>query len=217
MAGAEAQAPGGLRPEPGQALGLFPLQTVLFPGGLLPLKVFEARYLDLIGRCLRSGRPFGVVALQQGAEVGGTAGVKLHDVGVLAQIEEVDAQQAGILLVRCRGLERFRLLEPAQRQADGLWCAPVEELPADEVQVPQPAHAGSVRALEQALQALQERGQSPVTGPLRLDDAGWVANRWCELLPVSLAAKQKLMELDEPGVRLRLVDEFLRSKGVIGS
>ena len=219
MAAAEG-AGGGAGPAgaaSGSPLGLFPLQTVLFPGGLLPLKIFEARYLDLVGRCLRSGQPFGVVALQQGAEAGSSAGVKLHEVGVLARIEDVDAQQAGILLLRCRGLERFRLLEPARRQADGLWSAPVEELPADEEQAPPPAHAASVRALEQALKALKEQGSSPVWEPLRLDDAGWVANRWCELLPVSLAAKQKLMELDDPGVRLRLVDEFLRSKGVLGA
>ena len=207
--------------EPGageaRALGLFPLQTVLFPGGVLPLKVFEARYLDLVGRCLRSGEPFGVIGLQQGAEAGSGAGVRLHEVGVLARIEDVDAQQAGILMLRCRGLERFRLLEPATRQADGLWCAGVEELPADDVQAPAPEMAATVRALARALQALQERGQSPVHGPLQLEDAGWVANRWCELLPVSLAAKQKLMELDDPGVRLRLVDEFLRSKGALGA
>ena len=99
-------------------LPLVPLQTVLFPGGLLPLKVFEARYLDLVGHCLRSGEPFGVVCMSRGAEAGDTPeGVRIERVGVLARIEDVDAEQAGILKVRCIGGSRFRLREAPAQQA----------------------------------------------------------------------------------------------------
>ena len=117
---------GGGAPEAGDAavLPLFPLQTVLFPGGLLMLKVFEARYLDLVTRCLRSGHPFGVVCLRQGREVGRSNGpVLFEDMGVQARIDEVDGEQAGILKVRCLGLERFRLAGRPTQQPDGLWQA----------------------------------------------------------------------------------------------
>lgn len=198
------------------ALPLFPLQLVLFPGGLLPLKIFEARYLDMISRCLRSGEPFGVLCLVQGAEAGRAAkATRVEQVGVRAKIDDVDAEQPGILRVNCTGLERFRLLESPQQQSDGLWVGQVELLEADEVRAPAPAMTGTVQALAQAAQTLKAQGPLPFAEPLRLHDAGWVANRWCELLPISLAARQKLMELDDPTVRLQLVDEFLRSKQVV--
>lgn len=198
-------------------LALFPLSTVLFPGGLLQLKVFEARYLDLIGRCLREQAPFGVVCLAQGAEVGAQAqGVHLENVGVLARIDAVDADQPGILRVRCTGTRRFRLAAAPTQQADGLWTAPVELLPEEAVRPPTPALRASAEALAQAAATLRQQGSPlPFHEPLQLDDAGWVANRWCELLPISLAARQKLMELDDPLTRLQLVDEFLRSRQVI--
>src|SRR5678810_148196 len=88
---------------------LFPLRTVLFPDGLLELKIFEARYLDLMSRCLRESTPFGVVALRAGTEARSAAGdtVELHAAGTLAELIDVDIAQAGILLVRSRGTRRF--------------------------------------------------------------------------------------------------------------
>jgi Lon protease-like protein len=200
-------------------LPLFPLQTVLFPGGRLPLKVFEARYVDLVGRCLRSGEPFGVVALRQGAEVGARApGQEMEAVGTLASIEEVDAEQPGILLVRCSAGRRFRLTgAPAQRR-DGLWTAAARLLPEDPVVAPPAELAATVQALARLAESLGTRGMEPPwTGPLRHDDAGWVANRWCELLPIALGTRQKLMELEDPAARLGLVDGFLRSRGIVKS
>ena len=201
----------------GQALlPLFPLQSVLFPGGLLMLRVFEARYLDLVARCLRSGSGFGVVCLRQGREVGrGPDPVQFESVGVHARIEEVDGEQAGILKLRCLGLERFRLEGPPVQQADGLWQATVSEVEPDPHHVPGPAVFETVKALSNAIGALRERGQLPFVEPFRLDDAGWVANRWCELLPIPLAAKHKLMALEDPVVRLSLVDGYLRDKQVV--
>jgi Lon protease-like protein len=197
------------------ALPLFPLQTVLYPGGALGLKVFEPRYLDLMGRCLRESAPFGVVALRQGGEVRkpGEA-VELEACGVLAEVDEVDAPQAGILQVRARGTQRFRI-ESSEQRGDGLWVAKVDLIDDDDALAPGESLIGTVRGLASAIGKLREQGTEPFLEPYRFDDAGWVANRWCEILPISLAAKQKLMELDDPLVRLQLVDEFLRTKGVI--
>jgi len=194
---------------------LFPLQTVLFPGGLLNLKVFEARYLDLMATCLRESRPFGVVSLRSGTEVQrGETKVALAPIGVMAELLDVDSAQAGILQVRCRGTRRFAV-SGAHQQADGLWLAASRPLPDDDPVAPSPGLLETVKGLANAIASLKSQGTEPFLLPFRFDDAGWVANRWCEILPISLAAKQKLMELDDPLVRLQLVDEFLRGKGVV--
>ena len=203
-------------------LPLFPLGTVLFPGGLLPLKVFEARYLDLMSRCIRSGEPFGVVCITQGAEVerdrrGGASATstRIEEIGVLARIDDVDAEQPGILMVRCTGTTRFRLLEAPTQQSGGLWTAPAQALPDDAVVQPEPSMAATVEALRQAAASLPAEAHQRFGVPVCWDDAAWVANRWCELLPLPLPAKQRLMVLDEPTLRLKLIDDFLRSRKVI--
>lgn len=203
-----------MSPQSSFDLPLFPLRTVLFPDGLLSLKVFEARYLDLVGTCLREGSPFGVVALRHGAEVRGAGAVRFEALGTMAELIDVDSAQAGILHVRCRGTRRFDVQGSHQRD-DGLWVARAAWVPDDDAVVPREALHGSVRGLASAIATLKAQGAEPFLAPYRFDDAGWVANRWCELLPISLAAKQKLMELRDADVRLQLVDEFLRSKGVV--
>lgn len=197
-------------------LPLFPLQSVLFPGGLLGLNVFEARYLDLITDCLRNRRHFGVVALRSGGEVRrGPEAVSFEPAGTLAELISADSEQPGILTVRCRGTRRFRVLSSRQ-QPDGLWLAQTEAIEDDEALAPDESLIDTVRALASAIPTLKnDKNESRFLEPYRFDDAGWVANRWCEILPISQAAKQKLMELPDPMVRLELVDDFLRSKGVI--
>lgn len=198
-------------------LPLFPLQSVLFPGAQLHLRVFEARYLDLVSRCLREKQPFGAICLRQGSEVrGNDEAVLLESTGVLARLEEVDAEQAGVLRVRCLGAQRFEIDEPMQ-QPDGLWTARAWLIDDDPIVAPPEAMVATVRALANAIGALERKAGSPFLKPYRFDDAGWVANRWCELLPISLAAKQKLMALEDPVMRLRLVDEYLRGKGVVSA
>ena len=196
-------------------LPLFPLQAVLFPDGLLSLKVFEARYLDLMARCLRDRAGFGVVGLKRGSEVHRPdQPVVFEPVGTKAELIDVDSAQAGILLVRCRGGERFDI-QSSRRQGDGLWLAETTPIAADEKVPPPPALGGAVRGLIDAIAALDGQGTQPFLVPHRFDDAGWVANRWCEILPIPLAARQRLMELRDPLVRLEIVDDFLRSKGVV--
>jgi Lon protease-like protein len=197
-------------------LPLFPLQTVLFPGAVLWLKVFEARYLDLMTRTLRERQPFGVICLKQGSEAGRSAkAVQMEEVGVLATVEEVDADQPGLLRVRCSGTQRFRRLADPVQLDNGLWVCSAERIADDPVRMPGPAMLATVEALAGAIRTLTEQGRTPFAQPYRLDDAGWVANRWCELLPVPLTAKQKLMELDDPVIRLSIVDGFLRDKKVV--
>ena len=197
-----------------EPLPLFPLQAVLFPGGLLGLKVFEARYLDLVSACLRTRQPFGVVCLRQGSDAGRGA-VRVEPVGTLAHIDEVDGEQAGILQLRCSGGSRFELAAAPEQRSNGLWTAAVSPLPDDPAEAPAPEMLATVAALAKAIASLKAQGNLPFLEPYRLDDAGWVANRWCEILPITLAAKQRLMALESPSIRLKLVDEFLRGKQVV--
>ena len=202
------------RAGPWIALPLFPLGTVLCPGGLLPLKVFEARYLDLISHCLRTRTPFAVVRIRQGQELRGTAKTLLESIGVLAHLQEVDAEQPGILRVRCQGGLRVHLGATRQRD-DGLWLAEATAGPPDADQPVPAALQPSADALAKAIDSLAAQDHHPFLQPHRLADAGWVANRWCEILPISDAAKQRLMALDEPVLRLQLVQDYLQGKGLL--
>lgn len=190
------------------ALDLFPLNAVLFPEGRLPLRVFEARYMDMVSRCLREGRQFGVCAIASGREVGDPA--VPHRVGTEARIVECDMSQAGILNVVARGERRFRILAH-EVQADGLLTGTVAWL-ADPAGCPVPdAQADLVPLLEAMLGQLGER----VARPYRFDDAGWVGARYAELLPISRAARQALLELDDVVSRLEIIQTFLRQRRLL--
>jgi Lon protease-like protein len=200
-----------------QSLPLFPLGTVLFPGGVLSLKVFEVRYLDMIGKCHKAGAPFGVVSLTQGQEVRqpGARREAFASVGTLATIAEIDTPRPGLMLVRAEGAQRFRITASDQLR-HGLWVADVQRLDMDKpVPIPDDLKV-TADALGRLIQSLQMRddGQVPVAAPWRLDDCGWVANRWCELLPLPVALKQRMMELDNPLVRLELVSDVLSRTGI---
>ena len=201
-----------------QSLPLFPLATVLFPGGVLPLRIFEVRYLDMIGRCQRTGAPFGVVSLTQGSEVRQPGREEAFAaVGTLATITQFDTPQPGLMTIRASGTQRFRITARDQLK-HGLWVANVERL-APDLSVPIPADLQlTADALRKLIDSLQQKAapseQIPLQGPWRLDDCGWVANRWCELLPLPVQMKQRLMELDNPLVRLELVSDVLTRTGI---
>ncbi|MEO8523975.1 MAG: LON peptidase substrate-binding domain-containing protein [Caldimonas sp.] len=199
-------------PLPDASLPLFPLQTVLFPDGLLELKIFEIRYLDLMSRCMREQRPFGVVALKTGIERRvPNESVALYEVGTLAELIEVDSTEANILLVRCRGTQRF-VLGATRQEADGLWLGEATGMADDPAVAPGAAHGNAVKSLADAIRALEAQGAHPFLAPHRFDNVGWVANRWCEILPLPLEAKQHLMTLVDPAARLDIVDSLMRSK-----
>lgn len=201
------------------SLPLFPLGSVLFPGGLLALRVFEVRYLDMVRKCHQAGAPFGVVALTQGREVrqAGAPEEQFNDVGTLAVIEQIDTPQPGLITLLCRGSQRFRITQRSHLP-HGLWIADVGHIDPDlMVPIPQDLRKAST-ALAQVLHTLKQRDPDTPTAIVptaaQLDDCGWVANRWCELLPVPLELKQRLMELDNPLVRLELVGDVLERTGI---
>ena len=201
-----------------QSLPLFPLSAVMFPDGLLSLRVFEVRYLDMIAKCRKAGAPFGVVSLTQGNEVRQPGSQEAFaQVGTLATIHDFEQPQPGLMLVRATGAQRFRITASDQLK-HGLWVADVERLVPD-MAVPIPDDLQpTADALERLIQSLQLKadhpGPMPLLAPFKLGDCGWVANRWCELLPLPVALKQRLMELDNPLVRLELVSDVLTRTGI---
>jgi uncharacterized protein len=201
------------------AIPLFPLQTVLFPDGYLPLQIFEVRYLDMVKRCIEHKEDFGVVALVQGDEVRKPDQHEtLCAVGTMAHIGEWKALMPGLLQVRCRGRQRFRIVA-AEQLKHGLWMAEVAHI-EDDMPVPVPSDQQDVAdSLGILIQTLQERGipagQMPMQAPYRLQEAGWVANRWCELLRLSLAQKQLLLAQENPVLRLELVQDVMVEHGLL--
>lgn len=201
------------------SIPLFPLATVLFPDGVLPLQVFEVRYLDMIGKCIASGSPFGVVLLTHGSEVRTPeGGEQFEQSGTLATVQETVESSPGLLKVTCRGASRFRIVSSERRQ-NGLWTAEVELLEGD-FAIPVPSELqGASDALDRVLESLGEIPEDrwPMLPPFQLDDCGWVANRWCDLLPLPSAQKQMLLMLDSPVIRLELLHDMLDEHGLITS
>jgi Lon protease-like protein len=181
---------------------LFPLNTVLFPGGRLPLRIFEQRYMDMAKACLRDGSPFGVCLIREGSEVGAPATPAA--VGCLARIAQWDMPQLGLLQVMAVGEQRFRIVERTV-EASGLARASVDLLGGDS-DAPVPAScAGCVRLLERVIE--QQAGL--FEPPHRLDSASWVGSRLAEILPLPLAAKQELLELSDARTRLERLNSLL--------
>lgn len=201
-------------------LPLFPLQTVLFPGGVLPLRVFETRYVDMVRERMKANAPFGVVAIRSGAEVGTAA--KTFTIGTLATIVEWDMPELGVLLLQTRGGERFRILD-TRVQANQLVEARIELLTSQTATDTSDALAVCSNVLEVVINDLLERSQAqsgetfinPFPEPHELQVPGWVANRWSEMLPISLEDKQSLLELEDDGERLLKVEQYLRENGVM--
>jgi Lon protease-like protein len=184
-------------------VALFPLNTVLFPGGRLPLRIFEQRYMDMAKACLRDGARFGVCLIREGREVGAPA--IPAEVGTLARIGAWDMAQLGLLEITALGEQRFRILE-RRVQADGLARGSIEILPQEE-DAPIPQNCmGCVKLLERVIE--QQAGL--FEPPHRLDSASWVGARLAELLPLPLPAKQELLELSDARERIERLNALLR-------
>ena len=178
-------------------LPLFLLNTVLFPDGRLPLRVFERRYMDMVSRCLKSGRPFGVCLIQFGQEVGEAA--VPHIVGTRAHMTNWDMAQTGILDIVVRGGQRFRVFQ-SHVQDDGLVTAVVELFPDIPLTPVPEKHRKLVELLRRIFADLGEDDYFP---PADWSNADWVANRLAELAPISRVHKQNLLELPDPVTRLK--------------
>ncbi len=188
-------------------LPLIPLQTVLFPGGRLPLRIFEQRYMDMAKACLRDGTSFGVCLIREGREVGQPA--LPEAVGCIARIVEWDMPQLGLLQVVARGERRFRI-RGRRVQADGLALAGAELLDY-ESDAPLDAQADlCARVLRRMVDAAPA---GLVELPPRYDSSVWVSARLAELLPLSLASKQRLLEMADARDRLEILRRLISSSG----
>jgi len=182
-------------------LPLFPLNTVLFPGGRLPLRIFEQRYMDMAKACLKDGSPFGVCLIREGSEVGEPA--IPADVGTLARITTWDMPQLGVLQVLAVGSQRFRIRE--RRVAPGgLARGDVELMDADQDAAIPESCARCVKILQRVVDE-----QPDLLEPPQMASASWVGSRLAELLPLPLEAKQELLELTDARARLERINALL--------
>jgi Lon protease-like protein len=192
-----------------ETLPLFPLNTVLFPGGVLPLRVFEERYMEMTKACLRDSTLFGVCLIREGEEVGKPA--VPESVGCAARITDWDMQQLGLLQIRAEGQYRFRILS-TEDNGHGLLIARAEPIPAEEPAAV-PAHLAACGNVLRAV--VSDMGEKTFTQPLEFDNAVWLGYRLSELLPIKVAAKQRLLELTDPLARLEVLGDFMRSQKLI--
>jgi Lon protease-like protein len=185
-------------------LPLFPLQTVLLPGGPLALRVFEPRYVDMVARCLRGANRFGVVAIREGAEVGEATP---YECGTSAEIVDWSQEPGGLLTIVAHGRDSFRT-GALRREPDGLYVAEVAWLPPLEPRPLPRSRAAFATLLERLIE------QSPLHRalPAAFDDATWVGARLIELLPLPLSLKQSLLELTDPELRLDRLATVLEAR-----
>ena len=183
---------------------LFPLNTVLFPGGPLPLRVFEPRYLDMISQCMKEDSPFGVLLIKEGGETGPAT---TREVGTLAKVVDWYQGSDGILGITAVGTERFRLLS-AEQQADGLYVGEVETISPPPAATIPAEFSNLPNILETVLDDLGRLYESLERRPA---DATWVAWRFVEILPVDLDEKQSVLESDDIDGCLRMIEQVLHS------
>jgi Lon protease-like protein len=194
-------------------LPLFPLQTVLFPGGRLGLKIFEQRYIEMAKSCLSDGTPFGVCLITRGHEVAQAAGAapELAAIGTLASIRTWDMPQLGILQVSTDGGRRFRI-RARTVQPDGLVVADASPIATE----PRVVLGDKHRPLAQLLERLAVRiGPQHFPDERAFDDASWVGYRLAELLPLPLAIKQGMLEINDAEVRLTVLHGFIGQQGLL--
>jgi Lon protease-like protein len=188
---------------------IFPLQAVLFPDSLLPLRIFEVRYMDMAKGCLRDGSPFGVCLIKEGQEVGAPA--LPESIGCLATIADCDMEELGILKVRARGGERFRIVS-SDVGRDGLIQGQVEALGDDTSSEEAPGFADCRELLAKIMVGI---GKDRFAEPFRFDDPSWVGFRLAEILPLRNDVKQKLLEITDAGLRLAVLHRFLRQQKLL--
>lgn len=185
---------------------LFPLNAVLFPGGRLRLKVFEARYLDMTAECLRGGKPFGICLIRKGQEVGAPA--EPAEVGTMAHIVAADMREAGIFELEVEGGQRF-VVEGTRVQGDRLLLGRVSLKPDEPPEPLTETFAACLRLLRLVAEEYPEARLSPVR-----DEMPWVGFRLAEILPLKLSARQALLEMNDSRMRLHLLLEFMRRQGL---
>lgn len=189
---------------------IFPLQAVLYPGSLLPLRIFEVRYMDMARACLRDSSLFGVCLIREGEEVGAPA--VPEPVGCLARIAECDAAELGILKVVAEGVERLRIVS-SEVGKQGLIMGEVERIPGDPAAPDAQGLAESAAFLRKAIAGI---GPARFREPFDFEDASWVGFRLAEILPLRLDVKQKLLELTDASLRVAILHKFLQQQNLVG-
>jgi uncharacterized protein len=188
---------------------IFPLQTVLFPDALLPLRIFETRYMDMAKDCLKQKTPFGVCLIREGAEVGAPA--VPEPIGCTAHIVDCDMEELGILKVRAQGGERFRILS-SEVNRQGLLVGEIEPLAPESGTEAAPGMEACADFLRKVIAGIGDERFAP---PLRFEDASWVSFRLAEILPLRQDVKQKLLELTDAGLRMAVLHRFLRQQQLV--
>jgi Lon protease-like protein len=192
-----------------ESMPIFPLQTVLYPGMLLPLKIFEVRYMDMAKDCLRGGMPFGVCLIKEGQEVGAPA--LPENVGCTASLAQCDMEELGILKVVAKGGERFRIAS-TEVTKQGLIVAQVERIEAEADAIEAPGLAECAEFLRKLVAGI---GPERFAEPFLFDNATWVGFRLAEILPLRNDVKQKLLEVTDATLRLAVIYKFLRQQKLI--
>jgi Lon protease-like protein len=193
-----------------ETMPVFPLATVLFPGSLLPLRIFEVRYMDMAKACLREGSPFGVCLIREGEEVGAPA--VPEPIGCVARIADADMDELGILKVKAEGLERFRIVS-SEVNGQNLIVAEVERFDAEPEVTETQGLFESATFLAKVIASI---GTERFVGEPRFEDASWVSFRLAEILPLRNDVKQKMLELTDAQLRLAVLHRFLRQQKLIG-
>ncbi len=191
---------------------LFPLGTILFPDGVIALKIFEARYLDMIKQCLREKTEFGVVSIIKNSDASEEdISLSFSSIGTLAQIEDFDPVQPALYMTKSFGTQRFRLIRSKQ-EVNGLWMGEVELIENDPLTPIPQEHQKVAELLDEIISVIQSEdllGETFFKKPFKVDDCGWVSNRLAELLPISLAQKNHLLAQTNPRIRLDLITEII--------
>jgi Lon protease-like protein len=192
-----------------ETVPIFPLQTVLYPGSLLPLRIFEVRYMDMAKACLKDKSAFGVCLIKEGQEVGAPA--VPEKVGCLARIAECDMEEIGILKVKAEGLERFRIVS-TEVNRQGLIVGEIEKHEPESANAQTPGFAECAEFLGKLIPGI---GPERFAQPFRFEDPSWVSFRLAEILPLRSDVKQKLLELTDPLLRIAVLHKFLRQQKLI--
>lgn len=188
---------------------LFPLDTVLFPGGRLPLKVFEPRYMEMVSACLKDKKAFGICLIRAGQETGVPA--VPEQVGCMAEIADWDMRQLGVLDIAVIGAQRFRI-EESRTEKNGLIMAQVTRI-AEEPPLALPTeHLACATILRRIIEHL---GVERFASPLRYDDCVWVGYRLAELLPLKRSVRQNMLEMNDSLVRIEILHHFLGQQGLV--
>jgi uncharacterized protein len=184
---------------------IFPLNTVLFPGGRLPLRVFEQRYIEMTKQCIAGNLAFGVCQIKEGQETGTPAVPEA--VGCLARIVEWDMPQLGVFQLQTEGTQRFRILR-SEVARNGLISAEIETLPHEDPVTPASALCAEV------LKAIIEKiGAEHFPSPHRFDDAAWIGYRLSEILPIDRDTRQRMLQISDPHERLVQLERVLGEQG----